>query len=99
MNNVLTLSTYDATHIAAGDLVAEEVIDLLRNNQIPATDWSSLFQSGGAICDRITSDGILRPAFSTFERVAIGIWRYCGCCLRGERTERGEVPDYEKTKK
>lgn len=96
MTNVINLASYNSHTIQIGDLVAEEVIDYFRNSLIPATDWSTLFQAGSVACDRITEAGQLRPAFSTFKRVAAGIWRYCGNCLRGESTERGEIPAYEK---
>ena len=96
VNSVIVLANYDHKTLHIGDMVAEEVIDYFRNNLSPATDWSSLFQSGGVSCDRITPDGRLRPAFSTFKRVAEGIWCYCGECLKGESKERGEIPSYEK---
>lgn len=92
----ITLSEYNHQKLCIGDLVGEEVIGYLRNNMIPTTDWSTLFQLGSVSCDRITEDGRLRPAFSTFKRVAEGIWCYCGFCLRGESTERGDIPAYEK---
>lgn len=92
---VLSLKDFNSNTLRIGSLVANEVIDTLRNNLPPVLDWNNLFQAGGAVCDRQTGDSRLLPAYTTFRRVTDAVWEYCGSCLRTESTERGEVPFYE----
>lgn len=89
-----TLKTVDLRTIQPGDVVAGAVIDLLRNNLPPVLDWSNLFQAGGAVTDRLLPNGSLRTAYSTFRRIGKDTWEYCGACLRGESTERGQIPPW-----
>lgn len=91
---VATAKTFDFQKLQPGDLVAGEVIDLLRNSQSPVLDWESLFQAGGAVTDRLLPDGILHRAYSTFRRVSADTWEYRGACIRGQSTEIGVIPTY-----
>lgn len=95
---VLTLDDFPGTlDFKVGDFVDEEVINYLRNNLPPVTDWAFLFQSGGAVCDRITEDGTLHPAYDTFiTGNGLPYWEYRGACLMGEQRERGEIPVWQR---
>lgn len=102
--NVYTLDdfteAFNIGDLEKGALVAEEVIDQLRNNLPPVIDWGYLFQSGGSVHDRITEDGIRHPAYLTFmtNPGVLPYWEYRGTCLKGEQSERGEIPPWQVLK-
>ena len=83
--------TYEGAEI--GDLVEEEIVDDAINAVPPACMRSSCMQCGEPSDTRIDENGIVRNTYSTFKKVAKGIYEYCGNCFRGENVQRGkEIP-------
>ena len=75
--------------LAIGDLVEEEIVNDLMDCLPPACMRSDCSQCGEPANHKIDDDGKTRATYSTFKKVADGIWEYCGCCFRGENVERG----------
>lgn len=89
-------SSFNIGDLSIGSFVASDVIEHLRNNLPPVTDWSTLFQPGGSVCDRY--DGTqLRPAYHTFTTSAgLPYWEYRGSCFKGETKQRGQIPVWQR---
>lgn len=84
--------TYEGAEI--GDLVEEEIVDDAINAVPPACMRSSCMQCGEPSDTRIDEeDGNAYATYSTFKKVAEGIYEYCGDCFKGENVQRGkEIP-------
>lgn len=78
-----------------GDYVEEEIVDQMINCVLPACMRESCMQCGEPYSHRYDSNkGKWRATYTTFTKVAEGIYKYCGNCFCGETEERGEEPVY-----
>lgn len=78
-----------------GDMVEESIVDSFINCVPPACMRSYCMQCGEPYSHREDPDtGKWRATYTTFKKVANGIYEYCGHCFCGENEERGNEPIY-----
>ena len=83
--------------LRVGDEVDYDLVDYMRNELPPLTDYSNLFQTSEPYSHEVTDDGRVKPTFITFHRDSNRRWHYCGVCFRGEHENRADVrPKVEK---
>lgn len=71
-----------------GDLVEEEIAEWIANCVPPKSYSANYIQ-----CGEPSSTKVEGNTYATFVKVAEGIWKYCGNCLKGEREENGtDIP-------
>ena len=72
-----------------GSYFTEEMVDYFMNILLPAcmrSDCSQIVEPSSHIYDE---NGKSRATYSTFKKIADGIWEYCGDCFKGENIQRG----------
>lgn len=81
---------YGTDALQIGDLVEDEIVNELLNCLPPACMRSDCSQLGEPANHRVDEkDGKLKPTYSTFKEISVGIWEYCGDCFRGENYMHG----------
>ena len=77
-----------------GEYFSEEKVNDFMDMLPPACWRSDCAQIGEPVTSRIDENGEGRATYSTFKKIADGIWEYCGDCFRGENVRRGTEPVY-----
>lgn len=75
--------------------IEEDVVYTLMDIVPPACMRNDFLQLGEPVTERIDDAGNLRPTYTTFQKVADGIWNYCGDCFKGENTVSGTPTPYQ----
>ena len=76
-----------------GSYFTEDMVNDFMDMLPPACWRSDCAQIGEPSSHRIDENGNGKATYSTFKRIAEGIWEYCGDCFRGENVKRGtELP-------
>lgn len=72
-----------------GDYVEEEIVNQIINAVPPACMRDSCMQSGEPYShEEDPETKQWKPVYTTFKKVAPGIYEYCGHCFRGENVEK-----------
>ena len=78
-----------------GDYVEEQIVDEMINCLPPVCMRSDCMQCGEPYSHEVDPKSKrLRPTYSTFKKVADGVYEYCGHCFCGDNVERGNEPIY-----
>ena len=77
-----------------GDYFTEDIVNDFMDMLPPACWRSDCAQIGEPSSHRIDENGNGKATYSTFKRIAEGIWEYCGDCFRGENVKRGKELPY-----
>ena len=78
-----------------GDYVEERIVDEMINAVPPACINSMCMQCGEPYSHRQDpTNGKCKPTYSTFKKVADGIYEYCGHCFWGTTKEVKDEPIY-----
>lgn len=80
---------YGTSALEIGDFVEAEIVDDLMDCLPPACMRNDCSQVGEPSSSRIDENGKERYTFSTFKRVTLEIWEYCGDCFKGENVPHG----------
>ena len=84
--------TYDRP---IGSLVEEEIVDDLMNCLPPLTMRRDCMQTSEPTTSRYDEkNDKWRNTYTTFKKVAEGIFEYCGDCFKGENVQRGKEMVY-----
>ena len=84
---------YTLDNFVIGDYVETEIVDEIINCLPPACMRSDCMQCGEPSSSRCDENGNFRTTYSTFKKIADGIWEYCGDCFRDENYRHGrEIP-------
>lgn len=77
-----------------GDYFSEEKVMDFMDMLPPACMRSDCMQIGEPASHRLDENGKSKATYSTFKRIADGVYEYCGDCFRGENVMKGEKPIY-----
>jgi len=72
-----------------GTYFTEDMVNTFMDVLPPACMRSDCSQIGEPVSCRIDDAGNNKNTYSTFKRIADGIWEYCGDCFKGENIRRG----------
>ena len=75
----------------AGDYFSEDIINEFVDILHPTYMRCNCLQIGEPVSHLFDENGKLRATYSTFKRIANGIWEYCGDCFKRENIKRGNV--------
>lgn len=75
---------YGIDALNVGDLVEQNIVDELMDCLPPACMRSDCSQLGEPASHKEDASGNYKATYTTFKKVAEGIWEYCGDCFRGE---------------
>ena len=70
--------------LKVGDLVEQEIVSDLMDSLPPVCMRSDCSQIGEPASHKEDANGNYKATYTTFKKVAEGIWEYCGNCFRGE---------------
>ena len=78
-----------------GSLVEEEIVNDLMDCLPPLTMRDSCMQTSEPSSCRLDEEtNVWKNTYTTFKKVADGIYEYCGDCFKGENVKRGKEQQY-----